>query len=160
MWANYSGCTPKMSKLQGWEFAHWFSEGITRFLRKTDQISNFLKKTSNLLIFGEWPERFAYGCSFLVKDVSELLMVAHFWWATWAACSHCSFLVRALSDSLTSLIKQRNEKIALFLNKKNKKYYFSQFFFMWIAHLSRAIWANRSFDMNDMSNLLTVAHLS
>ena len=30
--------------------------------------------------------------SFLVSDLSKSLMVAQFWWATWAICSHCSFL--------------------------------------------------------------------
>ena len=31
------------------------------------------------LIFGERLERFAHGCSFLVSDLSESLMVTHFW---------------------------------------------------------------------------------
>ena len=42
------------------------------------------KKTSDSLFFGEWPERFAHGRSFLVSDLNDLLMVAHFSWATWA----------------------------------------------------------------------------
>ena len=53
---------------------------------------------SDSLIFGERPERFAYGRSFLVSDLSELLMVAH---------------------SLTSLAEQ----IDHFLNKKVYKIY-------------------------------------
>ena len=36
------------------------------------------------LIFGERPERFAQDRSFPLSDVSESLMVAHFWWASWA----------------------------------------------------------------------------
>ena len=52
--------------LQGWEFAHWVSEQIARFLRKNEQMSDSLKKTSYLLI-----------CSFLVSDLSKLLMDAH-----------------------------------------------------------------------------------
>ena len=82
----------------------------------------FAQKTSDSLIR-----------SFLVSDLSDLLMIAHFlwamwanpsgslifgerserfthithlWWATWAICSHCSILVSDLSDSLTSLIKK------------------------------------------------------
>ena len=55
------------------------------------------------LIFGELPERFAHDRSF---PLSESLMVAHFWWATWAIRSHRSFLVSDLSDLLTSLTKK------------------------------------------------------
>ena len=55
----------KILDCQGWEFAHRFSERIARFLPKNERMSNWLKKTSDLLIF-----------SFLVSD---LLMVAHFW---------------------------------------------------------------------------------
>ena len=54
------------------------------------------KKTewfAHSLIFGEQPERIAHGCLFLVSDLSKLLKVAHFLWATWAL-------------SLTSLIKK------------------------------------------------------
>ena len=58
---------------QGWEFAHRFSERIARFLRKNEQMSNSLI------------------CSFLVSDLSESFMVAH-------------FLVSNLSDLLTLLI--------------------------------------------------------
>ena len=32
---------------QGWEFAHWFSEQIARFLRKNERMSDLLKKTSD-----------------------------------------------------------------------------------------------------------------
>ena len=56
-------------------------------------MSNLLKNTSNLLIFGKQPEQFAHGRSFLVKD---------------------------LSDLLTSLIKKEGmSKSLIFLNKKN-----------------------------------------
>ena len=67
--------------LQGWKFAHGFSEGIAGFLQKREQKSDSLKKMSNSLIclflvsnlsdsltsliFGERPERFAH--------------IAHFW---------------------------------------------------------------------------------
>ena len=34
------------------------------------------ERFAHWLIFGEWPELFAY--------------IAHFWWATWAICSHRS----------------------------------------------------------------------
>ena len=67
------------------------------------------------LIFGEQPERFAHDRSFPLRDLSESLMVAHFWWAIWTNCSWSlissegpvqmahggSFLVRDLNESLT-----------------------------------------------------------
>ena len=78
--------------MQGWEFAHRFSERIARFLQKNERMS---KKTSDSLIFGEQPEQLAHGRSFLVSnlsdwlmphgrsflvsDLSESFMVAHFW---------------------------------------------------------------------------------
>ena len=37
------------------------------------------ERFSHLLIFGEWPERFAHGRSFLVSHLSESLMVTLFW---------------------------------------------------------------------------------
>ena len=36
-------------------------------------MSDSLKKMSNSLIFGEQPERFAHGCSFLVSDQRDTL---------------------------------------------------------------------------------------
>ena len=63
-------------KASGAGLAHPFSEWIARFLRKDEWISDPLKKTSDSLI-----------CSFLVSDLSDLLMVSHFWWVTWANCS-------------------------------------------------------------------------
>ena len=54
---------------QGWKFAPRFSEQIARFLQKNEHMSNLLKKqTSNSLIR-----------SFFVSDLSDLLMVAHFY---------------------------------------------------------------------------------
>ena len=71
--------------------------------RAGNSLIGFLSKS---LIFGEQPERFAHDRSFPLSNLSESLMVAHFWWATWAICSHRSFLVSDLSDLLTSLIKK------------------------------------------------------
>ena len=53
---------------QGWEFAYWFSVQISRFLRKNERMSDSLKKTSDLHIH-----------SFLVSNLSNWLMVTHFW---------------------------------------------------------------------------------
>ena len=62
----------KISILQGWEFAHLFSEQINRFLPKSEQMSASLKKVSNSLI-----------CSYLVSNLSDSLTIAHFLWVTW-----------------------------------------------------------------------------
>ena len=67
---------------QGCEFAHLISERIARFLPKNEQMSNSLEKKmrfTHLLIFGEQPERFSHDLSFPRSNVSESLMVAHFW---------------------------------------------------------------------------------
>ena len=65
------------------------------------------ERFAHLLIFGEQPERFAHGHSFLVSDLSESLMVAHFWWATWAI------------HVLTSLIKKEGmSELLIILNQK------------------------------------------
>ena len=56
----------QIGSYQGWEFAHLISERIACFLSKNEQMSNSLKKMSDLLI-----------CSFLVSDLSDLLTIAH-----------------------------------------------------------------------------------
>ena len=57
-------------------------------LRKNERMSDSLKKRAicsknelfaHLHIFGERPERFAHGRSFLVSNLSESLILAHFW---------------------------------------------------------------------------------
>ena len=118
---------------------------------------------AHLLIFGEGPERFAHGHSFLVSNLSESLMVAHFWWATWA--NHSWSLIFGEQPEQFAHQKRGNERIAHFLNNK-----------MQFAHLSWGTWANhsrslichewperiahgRSFVLSDLSKSLTVAHL-
>ena len=64
-----------MAFIQGWEFAHRFSEQIACFFRKNERMRASL-------IFGEQPERFHHGRSFLVSNLSESRMVAQFWCAT------------------------------------------------------------------------------
>ena len=67
LWKYSPLCLKKGSTLtdsQGWEFAHRFSE------RKNERMSALLKKMSDSLIFGERPERFAQGRSFLVSNLS------------------------------------------------------------------------------------------
>ena len=64
---------------QGWEFAHRISERIARFMPKNERMSHSIKNISDALIR-----------SFPLSDLRKLLMVAHFWWATWAIHSHGS----------------------------------------------------------------------
>ena len=40
--------------------------------------------SESLLIYHEQPERVAHGCSFVMSDLSNLLMVAYSSWAIWA----------------------------------------------------------------------------
>ena len=61
---------------QGWEFPHRFSERIAPFLPKNEQIAQKNEQFTHSLIYGE---RFAHDRSFPLSNVSELLMVAHFW---------------------------------------------------------------------------------
>ena len=42
--------------MQGWEFVHWFSERITRFLQKKRVNERCAQKNSDSLIFVERPE--------------------------------------------------------------------------------------------------------
>ena len=60
--------------IQGWEFAHQFSEQINKLA--------------------------------ICSKNQAICLSAHFWWATWAICSHCSLLESDLSDLLTLLIKK------------------------------------------------------
>ena len=62
----YSSSMSYIAPTQGWEFAHRFSERIARFFVKNEQFTQ--KKPSDSLIR-----------SFLVSDLSDLLMIAHFW---------------------------------------------------------------------------------
>ena len=69
-------------------------------------MSVLLKKMSDLLIFGEQPERFAHGRSFLVSDLSDLLT---------------SLIFGEQPERFAHIAHQKreNEQIPHFLNKKN-----------------------------------------
>ena len=126
-----------------------------------------------LLIFGERPEWFAHDLSFLLSDLSESLIIAHLSCATWAIRSLRS---EEMSESFASLKKFKK------MLKTYTKYNLLNFF-EGIAHL---LWAKEkwaicskkpsnslicperpegnahicSFVMSDLSDSLTVAHLS
>ena len=102
-----------------------------------------------------------FGWSFLVSDLSELLMVAHCWWATWAIRSHHSFLVSDLSNLLTSLIKkERMRKLLVKKSYKNVQKYTVLVKFCWANSLffvSKR--ANERFAQKKQANR-SIAHLS
>ena len=89
------------------------------FMQKNERFAQINKRFAHSLIFGEQPERFTHGRSLLVSVLSQSLMVAHFWWATWVIRWHRSFLVSNLRDSLTSLNKKEGmSKSFIFKNQK------------------------------------------
>ena len=57
-------------------------------------------RIAHLLIYHEQPERIAHGRSFVLRDLSDLLMVAHFLWVT------CTIRSRSL------ICLERTERIA------------------------------------------------
>ena len=83
-----------------------------RFAQKSEQFAHSL-------IFRERPKRFAHGCSFLVSDLSKSLMVAHFWWATWAICSHRSFWWGTWAIRSHCSLKKRESANCSFFKIKN-----------------------------------------
>ena len=127
---------------------------------------------SHLLSFGERPELFPHGRSFLVSDLSKALMVVHFWWVNWAICSHHSWKKREwaceslglkktyqkikfqsnfLSESLILLFIMSNLGESLICHERPEQFAHCHSFNMsdlidslTVPHLSCAIWANRS----------------
>ena len=142
-------CVCLTGKMQGWGFAHMFSERIAHFWWAIWAIC------SRSLISSE---RFAHDHSFPLSDVIESLMFTHFWWATCAICSHRSFLVSNLSDLLTSLIfGKRPERFTHIAHQKrgNKQFahFFDKFFFKsYIKHTKNKIL--NFFTQNFLSELL------
>ena len=136
--------------MQDWEFAHRFSERIANFF--CEKMSKWAIRSKNkwithLLIFGERPERIAHGRLFLVSDLSDLLT---------------SLIFGERSERFAHIAHKKwgNEQIAHFLQKKrilnilnnNVLDVFSQKF------LRESL--IRSFIMSNLSESLTVAHLS
>ena len=80
-------------------------------------MSNLLKKTSNLLIYHERPERIAHSRSFVLSNLSESLTVAHLIWAKerWAneqipnPIWHYTDTIRAFSYILKNMPKSSNK---------------------------------------------------
>ena len=137
---------------QGWEITHWFSERIVCSLICSLLVS-VLSDSLMVAHFDERPERIAH--------------IAHFWWETWVICSHRSIKKREWANR--SLKKEKNLQK---MYKKIRFYHFSQIFLReslirsfimsnLICHELPEQFAHcRSFDMRDLSDLLTVAHLS
>ena len=60
-------------------------EQIAYFLWAKEQMWDLCKKTSNLLFYHERPERIAHGCSFVMSDLRDALMVALIKMQGWAS---------------------------------------------------------------------------
>ena len=87
-------------------------EWVNRNVPKNTILVKFFKRIACLLIYHERPERIANGCSFVMSDLSNSLIVTLLTWATWAIRSQLL------------ICPERSEQIAH------------------SAHLIWAIWAN------------------
>ena len=98
----------------GWELASFWQK-----------MSNWVihsKKTSDLLIFGEQPERYTHGCSFLVSE---------------------------LCDKLTMLFKKEGmSKFLFILNNLQKTYIKIQFYSKSFERIAHFLWAEEQ--MSDL----------
>ena len=93
-WAICSHCLPKISNYeqiaqvthQKWANCSffWGNHRFAHFFAKTQW---FPQKTNEKIPSPGIP-------SFLVSDLNESFMVTHFWWETWAICSHHSLKKR------------------------------------------------------------------
>ena len=130
LWANLSGCSPKMSDCE-------------QFLQAAYQKWATVSKSLRMLMTKEQPEKIApflwENCSYAQKKsnslirtflVSKSLTVAHFWWGI---CSQSLFFGEQSDRSSHGSLKKRDTSF-LKLNKTYKKYDFVQIF-----------WVNRSF---------------
>ena len=122
----------------------------------------------------------------LLKKIWVIHSFTHFWWETWAICSHCSFIFGerlewfahiahfwwatcSFLKNLQKIVPKKYDSKQILLSellvfckqkceslKKNK----------WFAHLPiyneqpEKIAHGRSFDMSDLSDSFTVTHLS
>ena len=104
----------KITNIQGWEFAHRFSQRIARFCKKwaNEQFAQKNEPFAHLLIFGERTEQFPHIAHqkwgneqiahlytkkkpiLNMSDHEGFAHIAHFWWATWAIRSHRSPTIR------------------------------------------------------------------
>ena len=57
-------------------YSNFMSELLVFCERKSEWVIHS-KKMSDLLCYHEWPERIAHGHSFVMSDLSKLLIVAH-----------------------------------------------------------------------------------
>ena len=111
MYSNPRGCDIR-------KCAKCLSRNIQQSICNSHKMSDSLKKTSDSLIR-----------SFLVSEMSNSLMDAHFWWAKWTNCSW------------SLIFGEQNEQFAH------------------MAHFWWATWAirsHRSFLVSDLSHLLTL----
>ena len=156
-WAICSHCLPKISNYeqiaqvthQKWANCSffWGNHRFAHFFAKTQW---FPQKTNEKIPSPGIP-------SFLVSDLNESFMVTHFWWETWAICSHHSLKKRKWANHsfFQKTYKKRTMKNILvkfcwvnclfFVSKRaNEQFAQNKRAICSLAHLSWATWANCS----------------
>ena len=125
-------------KLQGRHQKVRTGNSLFSFLRN-EWFAQKSKWFAHSLIFGEQPEWFTHCHSFLVRNLSESLIVAHFWRGTRAIRLHGSILVRDLSYLLTSLIKKEGISELLVSKKTYKKRTQNTILVKFVCDLSKSL---------------------
>ena len=107
-------------------------------------------------------------CSFLVSDLSHLLIVSLLSWVTWAIHSHHSLIKREWANcscffELTKnmiLFKIIFSKLLVFVNKRAIEQFAKKMSDLLICSLTMSNLSSHSLVMSNLSDLLTIAHLS
>ena len=83
-WATWAIHSHRSPKNREWAICSFFNKKTyIKHIKKQD----FRFFSQNFFISSERPERITHGHLFVLSDLSDLLMVAYFLWATWAICS-------------------------------------------------------------------------
>ena len=108
------------------------------------------EKTSDWLIFGERPEPFAHSCSFVMRDLSNSLISL---FKLTKKCPKNMILFNIFfCKSLVFVSKRAIEQFAI----KNKQFAHLLFYHEWPEQIAHS----RYFVLSNLSDFLTVAHLS
>ena len=96
LWATWAIFSQRSLKMREWANRSFFKKiykKLFKNLQKYDLIQIFWENHCFLLANERMSDLLKKRAirSLLVSDLSHLLMVAHFWWATWAICSHHSW---------------------------------------------------------------------
>ena len=96
-WANCSF----LKKLKLQYYTNFFSKSLVFVSERGNEwFARRNELFTHLLIYLEWPEQIAHSCSFVMSDLSKLLMVTLLSGVTWAICSQ-SLICPEWSDQIT-----------------------------------------------------------